>query len=103
MSINQGDLWEALRFVEDPDLGIDILNLGLVYELKLDGPLVRVRMTLTTMGCPAAEFLEHQVKEAVGSVEGVEGVEVEWTFDPPWSPELITEEGRDMLIAMGYL
>lgn len=100
---SEGEVWDALRFVEDPELGIDVVNLGLVYEVRIEGPLVRVRMTLTSIGCPAAESLEFQVKEALGSLEGVERVEIDWTFDPPWSPERITEEGRDALVSMGYL
>ena len=94
---------EIARFVEDPELGIDVVNLGLIYDVIVEGALVRVRMTLTTIGCPAADTLEFQVKEMVSSVEGVSQVELEWTFDPPWSPERVTEEGRDMLISMGYL
>ena len=99
----QSEVWEALQLVEDPDLGIDVVNLGLVYDVIIDGSVVRIRMTLTTMGCPAVDALELQVKEAVGSVAGVSHVAVEWTFEPPWSPDRVTEEGRDMLIAMGYL
>lgn len=99
----QAEVWDALRLVEDPELGINVVNLGLVYDVAVDGSLVRVKMTLTTIGCPAADTLELQVKEALSSLEGVKRVEVEWTFEPPWSPERITEEGRDMLVAMGYL
>jgi metal-sulfur cluster biosynthetic enzyme len=102
-ALGEGEVWEALRFVEDPELGIDVVNLGLVYEVRIEGALVRLRMTLTSIGCPAAESLEFQVKEALGSLEGVERVELEWTFDPPWSPERISEEGRDALISLGYL
>jgi len=97
------EVWEALRFVEDPELGIDVVNLGLIYDVAVEGPMVRVKMTLTSIGCPAADTLEFQVKEAVGSLEGVEHVELDWTFDPPWSPDLVSEEGRDMLISMGLL
>jgi len=98
-----GEVWEALGFVEDPELGIDVVSLGLVYDVTVESPRVRITMTLTTIGCPAADDLEFQVKEAVGSLEGVEDVQIEWTFDPPWSPDRISEEGRDMLISMGYL
>jgi metal-sulfur cluster biosynthetic enzyme len=97
------EVWEALRHVEDPELGIDVVNLGLVYDVAVEGPLVRVKMTLTSIGCPAAETLELAVKQAVGALAGVEHVELDWTFDPPWSANLLTEEGRDMLMAMGLL
>jgi metal-sulfur cluster biosynthetic enzyme len=97
------EVWEALRYVEDPELGIDVVNLGLVYDVAVEGPVVRVKMTLTSIGCPAVETLELQVKQAVGSLAGVEHVELDWTFAPPWTPALLSEEGRDMLIAMGLL
>jgi metal-sulfur cluster biosynthetic enzyme len=59
-------------------------------------------MTLTSMGCPATGLIEFQATEAVKTVDGVEDAVVEWTFDPPWSPDKMTEEGRDMLQAMGF-
>ena len=102
-SISQDQIYKALGFVEDPELEIDVLNLGLIYEVKIEGATVIVRMTLTTLGCPASELLELMTKKAVGSVEGVEEVKVEWTFDPPWTPERITEEGRDMLLSRGFI
>jgi metal-sulfur cluster biosynthetic enzyme len=102
-TINEEEIWESLTAVTDPEIGIDIVNLGLVYGVDADDDgLVKVRMTLTSMGCPATGLLEFMAKEAVGTVEGVKDVVVEWTFDPPWSPERMTEEGRDMLQAMGF-
>ena len=96
-------VYDALSRVEDPELGIDVVNLGLIYEVSLDGRAVTLLMTLTTIGCPAAEELELRAREEVGALEGVDRVEVKWTFDPPWSPDRITEEGRDHLMALGYL
>jgi metal-sulfur cluster biosynthetic enzyme len=101
--INEGKLWRALEAVHDPELEVDIVNLGLVYELRILGDSVSALMTLTTMGCPAQEEIELAVVAALLSVEGVEGVEVQWTFDPPWTPDRLTEEGRDLLISLGYL
>jgi metal-sulfur cluster biosynthetic enzyme len=95
-------VWEALKVVTDPEIGIDVVNLGLVYGVDINEKHVKVRMTLTSMGCPATGLIEFQAKEAVGTVDGVEDVDLEWTFDPPWSPDRMTEEGRDMLQAMGY-
>jgi metal-sulfur cluster biosynthetic enzyme len=96
------EVWEALKVVTDPEIGIDVVNLGLVYGVDIEDSKVKVRMTLTSMGCPATGLIEFQAKEAIGTVDGVDDVEVEFTFDPPWSPERMTEEGRDMLQAMGY-
>ena len=100
--INEEEVWEALKVVTDPEIGIDVVNLGLVYGVDIADHNVKVRMTLTSMGCPATGLIEFQAKEAVATVDGVEHVDLEWTFDPPWSPDRMTEEGRDMLQAMGY-
>ena len=101
-TIDEEEVWEALKVVTDPEIGIDVVNLGLVYGVDITDSSVKVRMTLTSMGCPATGLIEFQAKEAIGTVEGVEDVQVEFSFDPPWSPDRMTEEGRDMLQAMGY-
>jgi len=82
--------------VLDPEIQIDIVNLGMVYgvETSEDGKHVKVIMTLTTMGCPAYDDLKQQILDRVGSLEGVEDVEVELTFDPPWSKEKMSEEAK---------
>lgn len=100
--INEEEVWEALKAVTDPEIGIDVVNLGLVYDVQIENSSVKVLMTLTSMGCPATGLLEFQAKEAVGTVDGVNDVAIDWTFDPPWSPDRMTEEGRDMLQAMGF-
>ena len=99
--VSEEEVFETLKVVTDPEIGIDVVNLGLVYGVDIDGSHVKIRMTLTSMGCPATGLLEFQAKEAVATIPGVENVDLEWTFDPPWSPESMTEEGRDMLQAMG--
>ncbi len=97
------EVYDALARVEDPELGIDVVNLGLVYDLTIDRGVVTIRMTLTTIGCPAADEIERGARAEVGALAGVERVEVRWTFDPPWSPDRISEEGRDLLMSLGYL
>jgi len=94
---------EFLKTVAAPEFEIDIMNLGLVYGIDVQGGKVRISMTLTSIGCPTAGLLETLVKKTVSLVEGVEEVEVEWTFDPPWSPGMITEEGREFFEALGYI
>ena len=101
-AIDESAVWDALGAVTDPEIGIDVVNLGLVYGIDIDDSNVKVRMTLTSMGCPATGLIEFQAKEAVGTVDGVEDVSVEFTFDPPWSPEKMTDEGKDMMAAMGF-
>ncbi|HVL80232.1 MAG TPA: metal-sulfur cluster assembly factor [Actinomycetota bacterium] len=102
VQIREEEVWEALTAVTDPEIGVDLVNLGLIYGVESDGSHVKVRMTLTSMGCPATGLLEFQVKEAVGTVDGVENVTVEFTFEPAWTPDRMTEEGRDMMAAMGF-
>jgi metal-sulfur cluster biosynthetic enzyme len=80
---------EALRTVFDPELGMSIVELGLVYGIAIEGDTVRVTMTLTTPGCPIHDVMPAWVREAVGRVPGVAHVEVDLTFEPPWTPARI--------------
>jgi metal-sulfur cluster biosynthetic enzyme len=96
-------IWDALTHVHDPELEVDVVNLGLVYEVKVDGGRAELLMTLTSIGCPAQGLIEEQVRLHLGVVEEIEEVDLRWTFDPPWTPARITEEGRDFLVSMGYL
>ncbi len=87
---------EALRQVYDPEIPIDVWDLGLIYDLKVsEEGNVFIRMTLTTPGCPIAGIIQNQVYDVISSIEGVKDVKVELVFDPPWTPERITEEGRE--------
>ena len=94
------NLMEELKKVPDPELGVSIVDLGLVYDVKIDHDgNVTVVMTLTTMGCPLFELIELPVRETLKKVKGVKDVLVELTFDPPWSPEKMSEEAR---VALGF-
>lgn len=85
-----------LKTCYDPEIPIDVYELGLIYDIMVNEETrdVKILMTLTTPNCPVAESLPAEVKEKVRSVEGVNEVELELTFDPPWGQELISEEGR---------
>jgi metal-sulfur cluster biosynthetic enzyme len=93
-------VWDQLKQVIDPELNIDIVALGLIYDVEIgesEGqPTVYIRMTLTTPGCPLAGVFDQMVKDQVVEVAGVrrEHIEVELTFDPPWIPDMMTEEAR---------
>lgn len=101
--VNEEEVWESLKAVTDPEIGVDVVNLGLVYGVDIaESGDVHLRLTLTSMGCPATAMMEFMAKEAVGTVEGVGEVTLEWTFDPPWTPERMTEEGREMMMALGF-
>jgi metal-sulfur cluster biosynthetic enzyme len=88
---------EVLRQVEDPELGMDVVDLGLVYEVDVEGPRVKVLYSLTSMGCPAGPLIAGDIDAAVRQVEGVEDVELELTFDPPWTPDRMSDDAKFIL------
>jgi metal-sulfur cluster biosynthetic enzyme len=94
MNITEEMILESLREVIDPEIGCNIVDLGLVYSIVIDGGKVAVCMTLTTQGCPMHESICWGVKEALLNLDGVEEVEVELVWDPPWHPTMMTEVGR---------
>jgi probable FeS assembly SUF system protein SufT len=85
---------QALRSVYDPEIPVNLLDLGLVYDVAVDGGVVRITMTLTAPGCGMGPVLVDDVKYRVGKVPGVTAVEVELVFDPPWSREMMSEEAQ---------
>ena len=85
---------ETLRQVIDPEIDCNIVDLGLIYGIHIDGGKVAVQMTLTTPGCPMHESIGWGVKNALLSLEGVEEAEVEIVWDPPWNPAMMTDDGR---------
>lgn len=95
IAINKEAIYVQIKTVFDPEIPINIYELGLIYDvLILDEGKVKVVMTLTAPACPAAELLPEEVKTKVKQVEGVTDVEIELTFDPPWDKDMITEEGK---------
>jgi len=88
------DIRQALEEVIDPELGINIVDLGLIYDIREDAGQVEIEMTLTSPGCPLIGVIEEQIKEAVANVKGVKGVSVELVWDPPWGTHLMSEEAR---------
>lgn len=94
------DVIAALKTVYDPEIPADIFELGLIYKIDVeDDRMVKIVMTLTAPGCPVAGEMPGWVENAVGAVEGVSGVTVEMTFDPPWTPERMSEEAQ---VAVGW-
>jgi len=87
----------ALHTVEDPELGMDIVELGLFYDAEIDGDRVKVIHSLTSMGCPAGPMIQEGIADAVRSVDGVGDVEVELTFDPPWTPDRMSDDAKFIL------
>jgi FeS assembly SUF system protein len=94
------DIVSALKTVYDPEIPADIYELGLVYKIDIeDDRSVKIDMTLTAPGCPVAGEMPGWVQDAVGAVEGVLGVEVNMVFDPPWTPDRMSEEAQ---VAVGW-
>jgi metal-sulfur cluster biosynthetic enzyme len=100
------DVEEAMRDVVDPELGINVVDLGLVYGLHVDDDIVAtIDMTLTSAACPLTDVIEDQTRQALCGGPGgglVNDIRINWVWMPPWGPDKITDEGRDQLRALGF-
>jgi metal-sulfur cluster biosynthetic enzyme len=90
-------VWAALRTVIDPELGINLVDLGLVYRVTVTDGIASITLTVTTPACPIGSYLEDQVRWAVLRLDGILGVEVEVVLDPPWTPALMSDHARQLL------
>jgi metal-sulfur cluster biosynthetic enzyme len=97
--VSEDDVTEALANVIDPELGLDFIELGLVYDVAIDGGTVNITFTLTTPACPIGPQVSEQMKEFVGELEGVEEVVPSMVFTPPWTPDKMSEDAK---FALGY-
>ncbi len=93
-ALNEALILETLRQVVDPEIDCNIVDLGLVYGVTIEGGKVSVKMTLTTPGCPMHESISWGVKNALLGMEGVEDADVQVVWDPPWHPSMMTDAGR---------
>ena len=89
MAVTEKDIQKALKGVKDPELGLDLVVLGLIYDIEVEGADVKTVMSLTSPMCPVAGEIVDQAREAILAVDGVENADVQLTFDPPWTPERI--------------
>ena len=100
------DLEEAMRDVVDPELGINVVDLGLVYGLNVEesneGPVALIDMTLTSAACPLTDVIEDQSRNALVRSGLVEDLKINWVWMPPWGPDKITDDGREQLRALGF-
>jgi FeS assembly SUF system protein len=97
--ISKDEIVQALKQVYDPEIPVDIYEMGLIYDIKTNGPNVAVLMTLTSPNCPAAQTIPEDVQDKVGKVNGVEKVDVEIVWDPPWGMEMMSEAAK---LELGY-
>src|ERR1700760_2872310 len=99
MMVSYDDVTEALRDVIDPELGLDFVELGLIYEIEIEDETVRVTYTLTSPGCPIGPQVSEQIEEFVSELDGVQEVTSTMTFTPPWTPERMSEDAK---FALGF-
>ena len=98
-ALTEEDVYEALEEVIDPELGLDFVSLGLVYDVEIENEDVYVTFTLTTPACPIGPQVSEQMKEFVGDLPGVTAVHPKMVFDPAWSPEMMTDDAK---FALGF-
>ena len=97
--INKDEIIEILKQCYDPEIPIDLWNLGLIYEIIIKENNINITMSLTTPGCTMGQYMSDDIKSKVESVDGINNATVEVTFDPPWEPEMMTDEAR---IKLGF-
>ena len=96
-TITRDDVFTALKDVYDPEIPINVVDLGLIYGVDVDEGNVDVKMTLTFAGCGMGPYIAQQAEWRVAELDGVEDVNVELVYDPPWTPDLISEDGKKLL------
>ena len=96
-TLTREDVLEALKDVFDPEIPVNVVDLGLVYDVKVEDGDVDVKMTLTFAGCGMGPYIAQQAEWRLAELEAVEDVNVEMVYEPPWSPDLITEDGKKLL------
>ncbi len=95
--VTMEDIMKALKECYDPEIPVNVWDLGLIYDVAVDGDKVRVKMTLTAPGCPMHSFISQEVKEKLQTVSGVKEATVEVVWDPPWSPDKMSPEAKAQL------
>jgi metal-sulfur cluster biosynthetic enzyme len=100
------DIEEAMRDVVDPELGINVVDLGLVYGVGVEdsdaGQVALIDMTLTSAACPLTDVIEDQTRSALVGASLVNDIKINWVWNPPWGPDKITDDGREQLRALGF-
>ncbi len=95
--ITEEKVFAALKNVFDPEIPVNVVDLGLIYDVKVEGGKVAVKMTLTAPGCPMHTTISQSARDAILQVEGVEDAQVDVVWDPPWNPDMMTPEAREQL------
>lgn len=95
--VTKEEVLDVLKTVSDPEIGVDIVNLGLIYNLEIDGDVVNVRMTMTAPACPVTDWILAEAQRRIEEIPGVKEANIELVWDPPWSLDMISDEARKML------
>lgn len=98
--VSLDDITEAMKDVIDPELGINVIDLGLVYDMRLEDDVATLDMTLTSAACPLQDVIEDQTKQVLTDL--VKDVKINWVWMPPWGPAKITDDGREQLRSIGF-
>ena len=88
---------KVLKKINDPEIPVSIVDLGLIYDVKVEKGVAKIKMTLTTPGCPLGNILDKEIKEAVAKLPGIKDVKVDVIWDPPWSPDRMSKEAKTKL------
>ena len=96
-TLTNAAILEALKDVYDPEIPVNVVDLGLIYDVQVNDGSVHVEMTLTAAGCGMGPYIAQQAEWAIAELDGVQDVNVELVFDPPWNPDLITDDGKTLL------
>lgn len=95
--VTKKQIEKVLKNIPDPEIGVSIWDLGLIYDITIQEGKVAIRMTLTTLGCPLFDLIANPIKEETGKLPGVKSVDVELTFEPPWSMDRVSEKAKEQL------
>ena len=98
--VSLDDITEAMKDVIDPELGINVVDLGLVYDMRLEDKTATLDMTLTSAACPLQDVIEDQTRQVLADL--VDDVKINWVWMPPWGPAKITDDGREQLRSIGF-
>ncbi|MCL4334653.1 MAG: metal-sulfur cluster assembly factor [Candidatus Thermoplasmatota archaeon] len=95
--VTKEEILNELKAVSDPEIGMDIVNLGLVYDIQINGDRVYIKMTMTAPTCPVTPWILAEAQKVVENIDGVEAADIELVWDPPWNPSMMTDEAREQL------
>ncbi len=93
--------WESLSRITDPEMPVSLVDMGMVYRVAVEDGVAQIDLTFTSIGCPAMDMILDDVREAVSAIPGIERVEIEVVWSPPWTKDRLTQKGRTLLLASG--